>query len=566
MKNIIAHVAVAASLLLAFRAPGFAAPVDTGLPLSGGKPVLARVNGETILLEELERVFFATHGESAGSGMPPAKPSAVLDRMINARLIVQEARNIGLNELPEVLKAGKSFEEETLRRMLYTLQVQDIREPGKKEVDRRYREIVKEVRLESLLFDREEDAKRLLAAVKEGKSFEAAAKKELSAGNAKGSAEGKHLKYSSLSPEFERVISSMKKGEISPIIPVGKQYTVLKLLDIRYPEDKAARERAKQDALQAKRNNTLRTYLEGLRAKYAKVDRKLLDSIDYDSPEPGFEKLLADKRVLATVQGGTPVTVADLSSALRRQFFHGTDRAAAGKKINSRKEPAFEDMLSKQVSVLEARKRKLDQTVYFKSAVKENLDSVLFGAFMEKVVLPDIKYSEEELKKHYQGRIQEYTSPDMVRIDGLAFREKKTAEEAIRKLRKGADFRWLKENAEGQVDPSQEKELLEFKGQVLSSRTLPEAVRKAISGASPGDYRLYEPSGGKAYYVLNLQERIPPKPVPFESVKADIEKKVREEKLVKAMKDWENRLRKASEIKIYADGKKLDRIIRPDAR
>jgi parvulin-like peptidyl-prolyl isomerase len=296
-----------------------------------------------------------------------------------------------------------------------------------------------------------------------------------------------------------------------------------------------------------------------------KVDQKALDNLDFESAEPGFEKLRADGRVLATVKGGNPVTVGDLTATMEKKFFHGAERAAEGKKINRRKDQVLEEILNKRVTLLEAKKQKLEKTEYFKVKAQENRNGVLFGAFVQKVIVPDVKVGDEELNEYYQAHIGEYTYPEMVRIDGLLFSDKRTAEEAIEKLRKGADFQWLRANAEGQVDPAKVETLLDFKAQLLDASTLPEGVRKAISGAAPGEYRLYS-DPGNAYYVLDLLERFPSKPLPLETVKRGLEKKLFAEKLQRVLMDWEEKLRKASDVKIYATGTKLDRIVNPRAR
>ena len=181
------------------------------------------------------------------------------------------------------------------------------------------------------------------------------------------------------------------------------------------------------------------------------------------------------------------------------------------------------------------------------------------------MVAPDVKVDEAELRSYYQVHIGEYTFPEMVRIDALVFSDRKDAEETIEKLRKGADIQWLRANADGQVEAGKRENLLEFGGQMLDVSTLPEEVRKAVSGASPGDYRLYA-DPGNAYYVLEIRERIPSRPMPFESVKELMEKKVYAEKRQSVLRDWEEKLRKASDVKIYATGKQLDGIVNPGAR
>ena len=549
-----------------FPPDGHASPARADLPLVGGKPVLARINGEPLTLEEFERSLAGIHtGTADNTRRSLPHPSQLLERLINAKLILQEARNIGLDELPEVQRAEKAFEEETLRGMLYGYHVRNILKPDPKEVEKRYRDAVKEVKMISVLFDKEEDAKRLESDVKASGRFEEPARKMISEKAAQGSVEGQYLKFSSLSPEVAKAVSLLKKGEVSPLIPIGKQFSLLKLEDIRYPQDKAARERAEKEALQAKRVSSLKKYTEGLRKKYVKIDQKALDNLDFESEESAFEKLRADGRVLATVKGEKPVTVGNLATTLEKKFFHGAERAAEKKKINRMKEQVLEEILNRRVTLLEAKKQRLERTKYFKGKAQENRNDVLFGAFVQKVIAPDVKVGEEELKEFYQAHIGEYTFPEMVRVDGLLFSDKGTAEEAIEKLRKGADFQWLRANAEGQVDPAKGGNLLDFNAQLLDATTLPEGVRKVISGAAPGEYRLYA-DPGNAYYVLDLLERFPSKPMPLETVKGELEKKVFAETLQRVLRDWEEKLRKASDVKIYATGKKLDRIVTPLAK
>jgi len=566
LRRIALSLSVVMALAFLHPAHGGARSAAADLPKAGGKPVLASINGEPLLLEEFERALAEIH-----SGVPDdatrslQKPSVLLERLINSRLVIQEARNIGLDAMPEVLSAQKNFEENLLRAMLYARHVRNIQAPDKQEVEKIYREAVKEVKVISILFDREEDANRVEAEMRAGGGFEGPAKNAIAAGVAKGSVEGRYLKIGSLSSEAANAVSRLKKGAISPVIRTGKQFYLLKLEGVRFPTDKAARQEAEKEALKAKKARALRVYAEGLRKKYVKVDRKLFDTLDFEAREPGIGKLLEDDRVLATVKGDKPVTVGGLTAALQKKFFHGADRAVEGKKINVRKEQTLEEILDKQVALLEAKKQKLERTDYFKVQAQENRNSLLFGAFVQKVIAPDVKVGEEEVNEYHQAHIDAYTSPEMVRIDALVFSEKGAAEDAIEKLRKGADYQWLRANADGQVDPSKGKPLLEFKGQMHAVANLPDGIRKSISDAVPGDYRLYA-DPGNAFYVLTILERIPSRPMPLDSVKGEVEKKVFLEKRQRVLREWEEKLREASEVKIYATGKTLDGIVYPGTR
>ncbi|NIS74890.1 MAG: hypothetical protein GTO08_06350 [Deltaproteobacteria bacterium] len=199
---------------------------------------------------------------------------------------------------------------------------------------------------------------------------------------------------------------------------------------------------------------------------------------------------------------------------------------------------------------MEAKREKIDETVGYANAIAAYENSVIFNAFVQKVVAPDIKLRDEELKNYYDGHISDYSTPGMVRVRSIVFGERDDAENALGKLRKGTDFGWLASNAEDQVDKEREG-LLNFDDNILVTSSLPEGVQRAISGAKPGDVRLYE-SPENYFYVLYIQDLFPPKPEPFEKVRGEIGKKIFNDKLKGSVDEWGDKLREVYEVKIYA--------------
>jgi hypothetical protein len=281
-----------------------------------------------------------------------------------------------------------------------------------------------------------------------------------------------------------------------------------------------------------------------------KLNKKVLDDIDFEAKEPGFQKLLEDKRVIAEIQGEKPITVGELTDNLRQQLYHGVERAIESKKLNERKIPILDEMLYKRVFRKEALRLRIYKTEAYKNRVKEYENSVIFGAFIQKVVVPDIKIKEEELKTYYNDHIKDYTFPEMIKINSLVFAKRQFAEIALEKLRKGTDFQWLAENAEGQIDKSKSKDVLSLEGKFLTTKDLPEGVRKSVSAAKPGDFRLYESPEGY-FYVLAIREVIPERPQPFEEAKKKIAQIVFDDKLKKLVEEWAEKLRAVSDVKVY---------------
>jgi len=91
---------------------------------------------------------------------------------------------------------------------------------------------------------------------------------------------------------------------------------------------------------------------------------------------------------------------------------------------------------------------------------------------------------------------------------------------------------------------------LDFDGKLLTLQDLPAGVQKAISGARPGDSRLYASPQGH-FYALSVQEVVPSKPQPYNEVREGIAKKVYDDKLKKTFEEYANKLRALSEVKIY---------------
>jgi len=174
---------------------------------------------------------------------------------------------------------------------------------------------------------------------------------------------------------------------------------------------------------------------------------------------------------------------------------------------------------------------------------------MVFGTFIQKAIVPDIKLREEDLQAYYNSHIKEYTYPEMMKMVSLVFGKREDAERALVNLRKGADFRWVKENAEGQVDQNK-KGILVFDGRLLTAKDLPGGVSKVVAGAKTGDFRLYE-SPENHYYVLYVQEVIPSKPQPYPEAREKIAKKIYNEKLTKAVEEYAEKLRALSDVKIY---------------
>ena len=552
MQNIKKASALTLTLVLLLFSGTRGITADEKLPVIDGKPAVATVNEEPISLDELNRAIAASHttrpkGDKAGR----IDYSAIMERLINTRLILLEARNMGLDELPEVKDAVDRYARETLMELLLEFHVKDIR-ADEEDVEQLYKKAVREWKLKSIRFKKESDAREVDAQLKAGGDFDTIIDKAVEWGTAEADVDGVYLKTEDLALPVAGIVSEMEVGSVSPVLSIGKKgFIIFKLEDIQYPEeiDPIARQQAQRQALDQKKVEVARKYYEELKQRYAKVDDSLFAELDYESSKQEFDRLLQDKRVLVEIKGEQPITVGDFTRAVKNEFYHGVELAIEAKRINKRKAAILENRLQRRLLLQEARRKGIDQTDKYQQRIKEYENSVIFGMFIKKAVAPDIKLTRDELQAHYKEHAAEYTDPEMMRIKSLVFDKRKDAVDAIDKLKKGTDFNWLGANAAGQVDPAT-KGLLRLEGRPVTVRSLPENIKKALAGSRAGDFRLYE-SPESHFYVLYVFDIIPARRQPFGAVRQEIAKEVYQEKTRQTVELWAAQLRDYYPVEIF---------------
>ena len=519
------------------------------LPVVKGKKVVARVQGEPITLAEFdERVAALKRERPAGSAVDRNQELALLNRMIDSLLIAQEARRMGLDKLPEIRQVIDTNARVALREELVERVVKDVK-ADPQAVEKIYRASVQEWKVSAVLFAQEEPAQAMTAELAGGKSFGELAKAYLDQGKATKVEEGTVLTRETMSPELGQAISGLAVGAISPVVRAPAGFVIVKVDEIRFPDKPAEKAKAERIVLTNKRREAVSTYDEALRKKYVKVNRALLDSLDFEAETPGIEALLKDKRVVAEVKGESPVTVGDVTEALKFQYFHGTAVAAERKKLNVKKEQILDGLLHRKVFRKEALRLGLDKTDSYKSKLREFESATLFEIFARKVIVPGIQISDNEVKAYYDEHRQQYSSPEMIRIKSLAFAERKDAEKAAESLRQGADFQWVATQADGQVDPNAPG-VMTFDGRPVMTSELPEEVRKAVAGARAGDTRLHA-APDKRVYVLTIQDVVGSQPQPYEEVRREIAEKLFDVKLQRAVEEYAGKLRGLSVVEVY---------------
>ncbi|MDI1283069.1 MAG: peptidylprolyl isomerase [Reyranella sp.] len=214
-------------------------------------PVVATVNGMPVRLSELEVAQQSLPQQYRSMPLQAVFP-ALLDRIIDSKLVVQEGKKTKITDDPAFKKRLAFVEEQVLQD--FWIQREIARKVTAEKLRQRYEEKLKslpaeeEVHARHILVATEDEAKALIAEIKKGAAFDKLAK-EKSTDKASG-AEGGDLgwfKKSDMVKEFADAAFELKKGDMTET-PIKTQfgYHVIKVDDRRKAPPPAYEELADQ--------------------------------------------------------------------------------------------------------------------------------------------------------------------------------------------------------------------------------------------------------------------------------------------------------------------------------
>jgi peptidyl-prolyl cis-trans isomerase C len=231
------------------KPPAAAAAAPAAQPLKD--PVVATVNGQPIRLSELEIAQQALPQQYRNMPLQAVFP-ALLDRIVDSKLVVQEGKKNKVTDDPAFKKRMAFVEDQVLQD--FWIQREVARKVTAEKLQQRYEERLKsmpseeEVHARHILVSTEDEAKAIIAELKKGAAFDKLAK-EKSTDKASG-AEGGDLgwfKKSDMVKEFADAAFALKKDELTET-PVKTQfgYHVIKVEDRRKAPPPAFEELADQ--------------------------------------------------------------------------------------------------------------------------------------------------------------------------------------------------------------------------------------------------------------------------------------------------------------------------------
>ncbi|MEW6585598.1 MAG: peptidyl-prolyl cis-trans isomerase [Nitrospirota bacterium] len=493
------------------------------------------VDGTPVTEEDVTYALTIAHRREDLSGGGSLDIRSYIDKLVDDRLIMNEARSAGMDQYPEVRQAVAAY---VLRESVVRLHKEEI--VGRvsvtpQEAEEFYHKNYERFIMKIIDADSAEKAEKILGYLKEGADFEAVTEKYLS--NPAENRGEVALTRLSLSPVLREAASGLKEGETSGSVKIGEKYYIVKLIrrEKAAAEEFARMRRQVEKTLRGEKEQARSDeYLAYLRGKAEiKINQQLLAALNLNCSEEERKRLLTDERSLATVNG-SDITVAEFSASFPR-----TSRKS--------KEQLVENWIDKKLVDGEALSRHYENLPEMRKKIERYENQLLKDIFIKKIILPQIVVSEKILEDYYTRHANAFVKPVCYKTRRITVKTREEAEEIAESLEDGADFGWIAKRKS--VDP--------FAGKggdagCLTVREMPETARKFVDTLRPGDVSPVVEIDS-LYGIFVMQGKEGGGVEEFAGVREAVYKACFAEQLDGLLEKYVGQLKTGARIRIYAD-------------
>lgn len=390
--------------------------------------ILAVVDGEPVTEGDFKYALTISHRKEDLSNAGSLDLKHYLNKLVDDRLIIQEARKSGMDKLPEIQQAIDAF---ILRESVVRLRDEEVVKKvsvTEEELMDYYKKNYEELTLGIIEMGSEEGINNIWGRLKKGEEFESLAKQYSEHPSRERDGQIK-IKKGSLTRRLKDAVFSLKIGEITNVINENGKYYIVKLINRREApvrEFTNVKESIKKSIRKQKENELSEQYLEELRKKSnIKIDEKLLSSIDLSNKD----KYLEDERILVDVNKDI-LKVKDFISMVKT-----TNKLSNEDIINN--------WIDRKLVDQEALSRHYERKDDLKNMIKRYEDQLLKNAFIKRIIMPQIVVTEDALKEYYLNNKNDFLRPPRYKIQQITVKTIEKGNEIIDSLKNGADFSWL---------------------------------------------------------------------------------------------------------------------------
>ncbi|GAB4315436.1 MAG: hypothetical protein Kow0074_03020 [Candidatus Zixiibacteriota bacterium] len=476
---------------------------------------LVVVNGDTIYTSDLDRLLISTHRSMEGMQRLEFDYEKLLSRLINDRLIVQEALAMGMDQ-DEYLTDKLTEQRQLLatRRWVQDNFERDLEIPDDS-IQTYFRRHFNRVQLRVLTSRDSSELAAAREAIIKGAAMDSVAR-EISIDNysAKGGLRSPTW-HVELEPILRAYADSVAVGELSAVFPYRSVYAIARVESIT-PADTSELAIVRPQILswlkgQANQRQW-KAFLDRLRERYpVTIDSAMLDRVRADSSKL-FTPVFSIGTKDPVMRIGDALTISE--TEFRSELAHGAMNAATTP-FPELLQQALDRLEEKSILMAAASADGYMDHPDVQAAVNRARDSALVEIYLAETVSPRIVFSRAEFDEYYNEHPEEFRRPDRVRFDQMTVDSQATAMEIYERLQDGADFNYLGKKYGAEMPST--GELSDF----VEVTTLPESIRREVDSLRIGECTRPQKTA-HGWLILRVMGRKEGVPLPRDEVEARI--------------------------------------------
>ena len=488
-----------------------------GEDLSGSKPpvVLVVVNGDSITSSDLDRLLIETHQSMGMLERQDFDYHKLLNRLVNDRLLVQEAVALGIDQDPKLLELlDRKRDKQAVSRWVKDHYKPDI-QVGEAAVHDYYAENFARRQLRVVTVQTEPEAKTVYAALRMGADMDSLAREQsIDAYKATGGLR-KLTHYYELEPALRSRTDGMAVGDLSEPFSYRSVFALARV-EQDVPADTAAfeamRPKIESWLKQEEGNRQWNAFIAGVRNQVEVVaDSVTLKAIAADSANlftPGFS-VGTDQIVFRTGQG---VQISD--AELRKEIAHAA-MSASGSPYTELFQNTVSKVSEMLVLISAASRDGCRELPEVTEGYNQSLDSALVEIYVKETVLPRMTFRRAEFESYYQDHQEEFKLPDECQFDRMTIDSVQVAKDVSSRLREGADFRYVSRQVGARIAP------LEESTEWIEVTSFPDTLQREIAALRIGECTSpHQIDDG--WLILKLKARRPGQVPPLDQVESKI--------------------------------------------
>jgi parvulin-like peptidyl-prolyl isomerase len=504
---------------------------------------LAKVNGEKVTAADLESEFVQRHGGHRVFLGGEVEARKFLDVVVDSRLLVQEAYRLGLDQQPDIAQAAADFRDRKAAERLLKDEIEHKSRPTAEEVRAAWEaNTTRLYQVREIVTDTSAKAEAARARLQAGETFDAVAREmSLEPSRTVGGRLG-FVGWGAQEPEWEAAVFALPPPALSRVIRTGKGWHVVQLESVREEErppfDKA------------------RARVEGILTRRKTADRKrALSDLLWSKYHARLEDRDRSPQALAAAHKETPdaaVATWDGGSLTVREFFARLDMRELSAVPAGLAEAALEErmraMVNEPLALLEARARGLDRAPEVEEATRRFREGLMEGALYDGYVLKDVAVTDEDVRAWYDGHRAELVAPERRRVSHIVVPTVDEAKDVKGRLDAGESFEELVQTRSKDTGSAKGEGDL---GWIVAKDVPPEFA--AVLALAEG--QVSDPLPSKfGFHLVKVDVIVPARPLEWEEAKADVRKRLEQQKRREKRALWVRRLRAESDIDVSRSG------------